>query len=205
MPAVRSTKLLVKGLTDAAAGGFAKECWDNLAATARLAAQRLETAFAEAGGKSPPPGKWQLELIESAFYRARGAYYVGCLARDTEPTVHLPIALCLRHPSETESLSMPSCTERTIWPCCSPIPGPIFGSTPVSAPIGPLSRSNRCRASVGSIFTTRLDFNRHGKTEFYRDFVAIFAIQPTSSRPPKARRDGDAGVYAPRATTSSSS
>jgi isocitrate dehydrogenase kinase/phosphatase len=164
-------KLLINGLTDAAAGGFAEECWDDLGSTAGLAAQRLETAFAEAGGKSLP-GKWQLELIESAFYRARGAYYVGCLSRDTEPTVHLPIALCLRHPSKggitldavlrgDSDLAILFSYTRAYFRVDARCPHRLVRYL---EQLMPRKRRVDLYNAIG--------FHRHGKTEFYRDFVA---------------------------------
>ena len=76
------TQLIIQGLTSSPANGFERKDWDNLPGSAAEAAVRLETAFAETAGTSTTgPGEWQLELIDNAFYRGRGAYYVGCLRR----------------------------------------------------------------------------------------------------------------------------
>ena len=166
------TRLIVQGLTTSGSEPFELKYWDDLPNSAAEAAVRLETAFVEmAGTTTAASGEWQLELIGNAFYRGRGAYYVGCLRRTRDERCTLPVALCLRYP-----------TERGIT-----LDAVLYGDSDLSV----LFSYTRAyfRVDVGRPHELvdylrelmphkrRVDlynaigFNRHGKTEFYRDFV----------------------------------
>ncbi|HJT82074.1 MAG TPA: bifunctional isocitrate dehydrogenase kinase/phosphatase [Chthoniobacterales bacterium] len=166
------TRLIVQGLTTSGSEPFELKYWDDLPNSAAEAAVRLETAFVEmAGTTTAASGEWQLELIGNAFYRGRGAYYVGCLRRTNDERCTLPVALCLRYP-----------TERGIT-----LDAVLYGDSDLSV----LFSYTRAyfRVDVGRPHELvdylrelmphkrRVDlynaigFNRHGKTEFYRDFV----------------------------------
>src|SRR4029077_5852368 len=90
------TQLLITGLTDAAANGFSPDCWHMLDPSAVEAASRLEAAFGETAGTPnfETNAEWQLELVGHAFYRGRGAYYVGRLRRAGDEGCEVPLALC---------------------------------------------------------------------------------------------------------------
>src|SRR5262249_37547532 len=136
-----------------------------------LAAVRLETAFAEIAGAMASSSEWELELIASGFYRGRGAYYVGRLCRANEECCALPIALCLRYPTDggimraavlcgdTDLAVLVSYTRsyfrvNVAWP---------HQLVEYLQQLMPHKRRVDLYNAVG--------FNRHGKTEFYRDFM----------------------------------
>ena len=72
-------ELISAALTDSEAGGFAAECWNELRVAVRLASERVETEFPDAGQRD---SKVRLEMINRAFYRGGGAYLVGRALRD---------------------------------------------------------------------------------------------------------------------------
>jgi isocitrate dehydrogenase kinase/phosphatase len=167
------TQLLIVGLTNGTVGAFAAELWDDIETAAAIAGSRLEKAFAETAGTSAieQPGDWQLELIDHAFYRGRGAYYVGCLSRADEEGCRLPLALCLRYPGE------PGITLDAVLHGDSDL-AVLFSYTrayfriEVTHPhalVGYLHQLMPHKRRVD--LYNAIGFNRHGKTEFYRDFV----------------------------------
>ena len=166
------TKLIIEGLTSSPVSAFEAKYWDDLAATAAEAAVRLEAAFVErAGGSIATTDDWDLELIDNAFYRGRGAYYVGCLRRSGNHGCSLPAALCLRHP-----------TERGIN-----LDAVLYGDSDLSVLFSytrayfrvNVSRPHELVDYLRKLMPHKrrvdlynaIGFNRHGKTEFYRDFV----------------------------------
>jgi len=94
-------ELLTKALTDRAGGGFGEEGWDQIGLGVRLATERLETAIDDSQRRSKKGRNWRLEMVSTAFYRGRGAYFVGRLVADDNWTIALPFALCLRHSSKS--------------------------------------------------------------------------------------------------------
>jgi isocitrate dehydrogenase kinase/phosphatase len=90
-------ELISAALTDPEAGGFATECWNELGVSVRLAAERVEMEFPDAGQRV---SKVRLEMINRAFYRGGGAYLVGRAIREGDDGVALPLAFCLRHENE---------------------------------------------------------------------------------------------------------
>jgi isocitrate dehydrogenase kinase/phosphatase len=168
-------QLLCRGLTDPA-GGFEESCWRDLPAAARVAAQRLEIAFADLTGARPGAGEWQLDLISSAFYRGRGAYYVGCLGRDGNASHPMPIALSLRYPGEggitldavlhgDNDLAVLFSYTRAYFRVDVRCPHELVAYL---QELMPHKRRIDLYNAIG--------FHRHGKTEFYRDFVAHLRV-----------------------------
>jgi isocitrate dehydrogenase kinase/phosphatase len=158
-------ELLRKALTDPKAGGFREESWHELREAAQLAAQRIEASFSK---KDSAP--WRLELIGSAFYRGRGAYLVGRVLRGKEDP--LPVAICLRHEDEggitldavltgDGDLAILFSYTRAYFRVDAGRPYELVRYLRL---LMPRKRLNDLYNSIG--------YPRHGKTEFYRDFVA---------------------------------
>jgi isocitrate dehydrogenase kinase/phosphatase len=167
------TQLLIDGLTNPAGDGFEQKCWDDLTASAAQAAARLEAAFAETAGMgvATPASEWHLELVDSAFFRGRGAYYVGCLARAGDDGCNLPLVLGLRHPTNRGvtldavlhgdgDLAVLFSYTRAYFRVNVARPHELVGYL---HQLMPHKRRVDLYNAIG--------FNRHGKTEFYRDFV----------------------------------
>jgi isocitrate dehydrogenase kinase/phosphatase len=166
------TQLIVQGLTSSVADAFESNRWDDLPGSAAQAAVRLETAFAETSGASTAgPGEWQLELIDNAFYRGRGAYYVGCLRRTGDEGCTLPLALGLRYPTERGiTLDAVLYGDRDLAVLFSYTRA--YFRVDVDRPhelVGYLEQLMPDKRRVD--LYNAIGFNRHGKTEFYRDFV----------------------------------
>ena len=91
-------ELLIAALTDTDSGGFDAEEWANLSNSVKAAAKRIEAALGERN--KPTSERVSLEMIGSVFYRGHGAYLVGRAHCEGEDGAGLPLALCLRHPTE---------------------------------------------------------------------------------------------------------
>jgi isocitrate dehydrogenase kinase/phosphatase len=153
-------KLLCSALTDA----FDEICWDDLQKTAELATARIEAALA---AQNPEP---ELEILSSVFYRGRGAYLVGRVLR--EGKLPLPIALCLRHENERGiildallhgevDLAVLFSFTRSYFRVAVECP---YRLVRYLQQLMPRKRLIDLYNAIG--------FHRHGKTEFYRDFIA---------------------------------
>ena len=154
-------ELICQLLTDEAAAGFACWRWNDLENAAGIAAARIQKMLS-------PSGEYRIEIIATVFYRGRGAYIVGA-AQSNGST--LPIALCLRHPDErgiTLDALLHGEADLAI----------LFSYTRayfrVEAP-SPFEFVRRLRELMPNKRLADLynatGFNRHAKTEFYRDFV----------------------------------
>ena len=152
--------LLCSALTDA----FNETCWDDLGKTAKLAAARIEAARA---AKNSQP---ELEIVSSVFYRGRGAYLVGRVL--CEGQLPLPIALCLRHENERGiildallhgdvDLAILFSFTRSYFRVVIECP---YRLVRYLQQLMPRKRLIDLYNAIG--------FHRHGKTEFYRDFIA---------------------------------
>jgi isocitrate dehydrogenase kinase/phosphatase len=153
-------KLLCSALTDA----FDEICWDDLQKTAELATARIEAALA--AQNSDP----ELEILSSVFYRGRGAYLVGRVLRGGK--LPLPIALCLRHENERGiildallhgevDLALLFSFTRSYFRVAVECP---YRLVRYLQQLMPRKRLIDLYNAIG--------FHRHGKTEFYRDFIA---------------------------------
>src|SRR5207249_4051286 len=116
--------------------------------------------------------KVRLEMINRAFYRGRGAYLVGRAIRDGGDGVGLPLACCVRRPDESGltldaglvgegDLAILFSYTRAYFRVAAPSP---YNLVKWLRELMPLKRAADLYNAIG--------FNRHAKTEFYRDFVA---------------------------------
>jgi isocitrate dehydrogenase kinase/phosphatase len=153
-------ELLCSALTDA----FHETCWDDLRETAKLAAARIEAA------RSAKNSQPELEIVSSVFYRGRGAYLVGRVLREGE--LPLPIALCLRHENQrgiildalllgVVDLAILFSFTRSYFRVAAECP---YRLVRYLQQLMPRKRLIDLYNAIG--------FHRHGKTEFYRDFIA---------------------------------
>ncbi|MDP9253665.1 MAG: bifunctional isocitrate dehydrogenase kinase/phosphatase, partial [Verrucomicrobiota bacterium] len=161
--------LLFVAVTDLEGGGFAEECWDNLRVSLRLAAERIEGAFLNS--RTGP--SIRLEMVGSVFYRGRGAYLVGRAIRDDEqPGAALPLALSLRHESDKGitvdavllgevDLAILFSYTRSYFRVDAQCPYELVRRLRELMP----------RKRLVDLYNA-IGYHRHGKTEFYRDFVA---------------------------------
>jgi isocitrate dehydrogenase kinase/phosphatase len=153
-------ELLRSALTDA----FGETCWDDLRETAKLASVRIEAARAAKGAP------FELEIVSTVFYRGRGAYLVGRVLREGE--LPLPIALCLRHENERGiildallhgdvDLAVLFSFTRSYFRVAVECPYMLVRYLQQLMP----------RKRLIDLYNA-IGFHRHGKTEFYRDFIA---------------------------------
>ena len=153
------TKLMTELLTDEGVGGFTPEHWSSLRESVELAAKRLEAALPDAA---------TIEIVSAVFYRGRGAYIVGrALGGDTS----VPIAFALSHPDESgivldallsgePDLAILFSFTRAYFRVDAPCP---FAFVRWLRDLMPGKRLADLYNAIG--------YNRHAKTEFYRDFV----------------------------------
>ena len=162
-------ELISATLTDPEAGGFAAESWNELRVSVRLAAERVEAEFPGAGQRD---SKVRLEMINRAFYRGNGAYIVGRAIRDGGDGVGLPLAFCLRYEGERgvtldavlfgeADLSILFSYTRAYFRVNADCPYALVHSLRQLMP----------RKRLADLYNA-IGFNRHAKTEFYRDFIA---------------------------------
>ena len=163
-------ELLIASLTDPAAG-FPEEHWRELDTTARHAAERLQAAFRTSPEESPTNRNLRLEMIGNVFYRGRGAYLVGRAFRDRDDQNPVAIALCLRHEAEAEldldalligetDLAILFSFTRAYFRVDTACPYELVRSLRELMP----------RKRLIDLYNA-IGYHRHGKTEFYRDFV----------------------------------
>jgi isocitrate dehydrogenase kinase/phosphatase len=169
------SELLCSALTDPAVGGFAEGSWMDLRVAAQLAAARVQEAIPNrhtASDGSSAPRHVSLEIIGSFFYRGRGAYLVGCAFVDQERGGRLPLALCLRHDDDRGialdavllgevDLAILFSYTRAYFRVDTACPYQLVRSLRELMP----------RKRLVDLYNA-IGYNRHGKTEFYRDFVA---------------------------------
>jgi isocitrate dehydrogenase kinase/phosphatase len=155
------TAMILQALTDADGAGFPRADWENLNESAAAAAERIRAVIS-------PNETPKLEIFRSAFYRGRGAYLVGRVVAGETAT---PVAFCLRHRA-TRSLTLDAVLigegdlsilfsyTRAYFRVTSSSPYQLVQSL---RQLMPLKRVADLYNAIG--------FNRHAKTEFYRDFV----------------------------------
>jgi len=153
-------QLLYSVLTDA----FEEDSWCELDKASRLAAARIEAATGLKNGKS------ELEVLSSVFYRGRGAYLVGRILPEGESPV--PIALCLRHESERgiilDALLLGDIDLALLFSFTR-----SYFRVVVECPYRLVRYLQQLMPHKRLIdLYNAIGFHRHGKTEFYRDFIA---------------------------------
>jgi isocitrate dehydrogenase kinase/phosphatase len=158
--------LLFAAVTDLESGGFAEECWTDLRKAVALAAERIETALPKANTK----GAVSLEMIATIFYRGRGAYLVGRAVRPGEAAV--PLALSLRH-DDAQGITLDAVLLGEVDLAILFSYTRAYFRAKVTCPYQLVRRLQQLmpRKRLIDLYNA-IGFHRHGKTEFYRDFVA---------------------------------
>src|SRR4051812_21080787 len=134
---------------------FGDELWEDLPATARIAAQRLGNIE-------------QLEVVYAVFYRGRGAYIVGRAGSGATST---PIAFCILHSEERgitlDALLIGEADLAILFSYTR-----AYFRVDISCPFAVVRWLGRVmqRKRVADLYNA-IGYNRHAKTEFYRDFV----------------------------------
>ncbi len=142
---------------------FDEGCWHDLDKTTNLAAERIE------GATAAKKSQTELEVVSSVFYRGRGAYLVGRVLREEQ--LPLAIALCLRHENERGiildallhgdvDLAILFSFTRSYFRVVVECP---YRLVRYLRQLMPRKRLIDLYNAIG--------FHRHGKTEFYRDFI----------------------------------
>ncbi len=152
-------KVLCELLTDERVGGFALEHWSNLHETVELAAKRLDAAL---------PGATAVEIVGAIFYRGRGAYIIGrAFQRDTS----IPIAFALFHRDERgivlDALLIGEADLAILFSFTR-----AYFRVDASCPFALVRwlRDLMPGKRLADLYNA-IGYNRHAKTEFYRDFV----------------------------------
>lgn len=157
--------LLFAALTDLEAGGFAEECWTVRKAVA-LAAERIEAALPGTDGAV------SLEMIATVFHRSRGAYLVGRAIREGDQVASLPLALSLRH-DDARGIALDAVLLGEVDLAILFSYTRAYFRAKVTCPYELVGRLQQLmpRKRLIDLYNA-IGFHRHGKTEFYRDFVA---------------------------------
>ncbi|HJY52816.1 MAG TPA: bifunctional isocitrate dehydrogenase kinase/phosphatase [Candidatus Udaeobacter sp.] len=159
-------ELLFAALTDSSAGGFPENCWNDLRSSVRLAAARIERAFSDNGLSQ----RAKLEIVASTFYRGCGAYFVGRVFLEGDSP--LPIALSLRHENET-GITLDAVLHGDVDLAILFSFTRSYFRVEIECPYQLVRylRELMPRKRLIDLYNA-IGFHRHGKTEFYRDFLA---------------------------------
>ena len=150
-------RLLAAALT----AEFAVDYWHDLPQTTRAAAGRIETAI-------PRATEVTLEIFRGVFYRGRGAYLVGRITAAESAT---PVAFCLRHPDERGVvLDAVLIGESDLAILFSYTRAYFRVDAPATYALVQWLRELMPGKRVADLYNA-IGYNRHAKTEFYRDFV----------------------------------
>jgi isocitrate dehydrogenase kinase/phosphatase len=150
--------LLSAILTDA---GFAAEWYYDLPGTAAAAAARVEAAL---GG----PATW-IEVVKSVFFRGKGAYLIGC-AFSAHDGSCLPFGLVLLHGEAGIVLDAVLTGEDDLAILFSFTRSYFRVDVERPYELVRFLKALMPRKRLGELYTA-IGYHKHGKTEFYRDFL----------------------------------
>jgi isocitrate dehydrogenase kinase/phosphatase len=157
--------------------------WEDLACDVALGAAKLDAALTQAWGASPFDS---LEMLRPVFFRSKGAYLIGRVRRGDQ-TRPLVVAL-LNHDgrvtvdavlADEDEASIVFSFTRAYFHVECPRPAALVAFLKALMPKKP----------VGELYTA-IGFNKHGKTELYRDLLRHLA----SSDDPFVEAPGAAGM-----------
>jgi isocitrate dehydrogenase kinase/phosphatase len=150
--------LLATILTDL---GFPAECYDDLPAAAATAAARLESKLS---GRVE-----RIEMVESVFFRGRSAYLVGAAFR-ADDGHRMPLGFALLHGETGITLDALLMGEVDIAILFSFTRSYFRVDTTRPYELVRFLKTLMPRKRLAEIYTA-IGYNKHGKTEFYRDFL----------------------------------
>lgn len=146
-------------LLDESAAGFAPDHWSDLDSSIEIAVDRLHAVASQS---------LKIEMIAAVFYRGRGAYLVGRLSSDRGA---IPVAFALRHATNAGvTLDAVLIGESDLAVLFSYTRA--YFRVDASCPFDFVRwlRQLMPRKRLADLYNA-LGYNRHAKTEFYRDFV----------------------------------
>jgi len=138
--------------------------WEDLAGDAALGAAQLDAALTRAWGA---PLFDSLDILRPVFFRSKGAYLIGRMRR-RDRTLPLVIALLNRDGRVTVDAVLADEDEASIVFSFTRSYFHVECSRP--AALVAFLKSLMPRKPVGELYTA-LGFNKHGKTELYRDLL----------------------------------
>jgi len=141
--------------------GFPAKYYANLAVTVGVAASRLEM---ELGGPVA-----RIEMAENVFFRGRSAYLVGAAFRHDDER-GLPIGFALLHGEAGITLDAVLLGEDDIAILFSFTRSYFRVDAPRPHELVRFLKSLMPRKPLAELYTA-IGYNKHGKTEFYRDFL----------------------------------
>jgi isocitrate dehydrogenase kinase/phosphatase len=141
--------------------GFPTERYDDLPAAAAAAAARLET---ELGGPVA-----RIEMAESIFFRRKGAYLVGAAFRASDGH-SLALGLALLHGEKGITLDAVLTGEDDIAILFSFTRSYFRVDAARPYELVRFLKTLMPRKRLADLYTA-IGYNKHGKTEFYRDFL----------------------------------
>lgn len=153
--------LLRGALADPQGAGFALDGWSDLNEVCQAAADRILVGLTSRDFD-------RLEILRHVFYRGRGAYLVGRIVVHDEAT---PLAFCLRHPDESGfMLDAVLIGESDLAILFSYTRAYFRVDAPATYGLVQWLRELMPGKRVADLYNA-IGYNRHAKTEFYRDFV----------------------------------
>jgi isocitrate dehydrogenase kinase/phosphatase len=150
--------LLTAVLTDT---GFPAEQYDDLPAAAVAAATRLEAAL---GGPAS-----RIVMVKSVFFRGKGAYLIGC-AFPVHQESCLVFALALLHGENGISVDAVLTGEDDLAILFSFTRSYFRVDAESPYELVRILKALMPRKRLGELYTA-IGYHKHGKTEFYRDFL----------------------------------
>ncbi|MGE5717201.1 MAG: isocitrate dehydrogenase kinase/phosphatase AceK regulatory subunit, partial [Acidobacteriota bacterium] len=142
--------------------------WEDLACDAALAAARLDAALTEAWGD---PLFDSLEMLRSVFFRSKGAYLIGRIRRGERTR---PLLLALLNPEGRVTVDAVLADEDEASIVFSFTRSYFHVECPRPAALVAFLKALMPKKPVGELYTA-LGFNKHGKTELYRDLLRHLA------------------------------
>jgi isocitrate dehydrogenase kinase/phosphatase len=159
----RLQDLLARVLTNESTGGFAREDWADLDKSCERAAERIG-----AGGHARASA---IETATSLFYRGRGAYLIGRILPSAPNAAPLAFALALRHADgQAVEIDAVLLGESDLAVLFSYTRAYFRVDAPFPFQLVRWLRELMPRKRLADLYNV-LGYNRHAKTEFYRDFV----------------------------------
>lgn len=164
------SELLMTALTDPKSGGFAAEHWDDLCGSVRLAAERIEKALLRTNRSTT--ASVSLEMVGNVFYRGHGAYFVGRAIHEGNDGPSLPLALCVRHASQS-GITLDAILFGEVDLAILFSYTRAYFRADVDCPYKLVRHLRELMPHKRLVdLYNAIGYHRHGKTEFYRDFVA---------------------------------
>ncbi len=172
--------------------------WEDLARDAALATRALERSLGEAWGA---PGFDALDLLRPVFFRSKGAYLVGRVRRDGRQR---PVVFALLNRTGRVEVDAVLCDEDEVSIVFSFTRSYFHVDVEHPAALVAFLKTLMPKKPVGELYNA-LGFDKHGKTELYRDLLRHLAsLGRPLRRGARRARDGDARLHDARPTTSSS-